>query len=84
MKAPKCICDEMAQKMGFSESRTFTCPSHGQITIDRRFVAAPITFPSQPITIPANPNPWIAPWAPTGAPTGAPFYPSTPNTTFTC
>ena len=32
----KCICDEMACKTLFFEARSFKCPEHGQVTIDKR------------------------------------------------
>ena len=52
----KCVCDEVGQKMGWGESRTFSCPIHGQVTIDRRVITNPLAVPvPQPAP---SPNPW--------------------------
>jgi hypothetical protein len=59
MKTKKCICDDQYKALGFGEARTWNCPQHGPITVDRR-IPGPQFFPiPQP---PLQPQPLPVPW----------------------
>jgi len=66
----KCVCDEMSRSTEFFTAKTFDCPVHGRITIDKRLVPAPV-----PYTQPASPNiPYWPPCTPyVGDPPGGPY-----------
>lgn len=45
-KKPNCCCKEWADRLGsirfYDMAVTFDCPEHGRITLDKRYVPAPI------------------------------------------
>ena len=63
MKTKKCNCNDQYKALGFGEARTWHCPQHGMITVDRRIISQPIPVPVAPIqpTLYPNPYPW-SPW----------------------
>lgn len=70
-KPKMCVCEEMEASVKFCAAKTWQCPIHGQITVDKRLTYQPTTrvdvFPYNPMppTIPYWP-PYTPVWTSDG------------------